>query len=507
MSNRVTAAFERISLRTRLTTISVALIGLLLLVSSSGTMSLLATYLQKNTDTLLSSTASALEHEDPAQIELRLATRQVQLPRLPSDYYIAYLDASGNLVVGFMSATTDRNSVPNLSAFNESYVLSTGGRPFDVQNTVTGGRTDGHPGDKSTVVESWRMIAVPLTINEGSLVVGLPNDDNDRLLSQYGLIGSGFGALLLIISGLAIWLTISSALRPLKEVERTAAAVSGGDIGQRLLERPGKTEIARLNRSLNSMLGSIESAMNTRNKTLDQMRRFVADASHELRTPLVSVRGYAELYRMGALKKSSDIGEAMARIESEAIRMTGLVESLLTLTRLDEAANMQVASTDLVALAKDAAKDAQVADHNADFTVVDLDGKPIGKGIEVRAEVDANQMRQVFTNLLANAARFSPPKGHIEIALGLEPGNGKKPMLILEVRDHGEGIPVQMRDKVFERFYRADNSRNRETGGSGLGLAIVKSIIDRHKGTIAALETPGGGATFRVVLPASYPPK
>lgn len=503
MSNRVTAAFESISLRTRLTSISVALIGLLVLVSSSGTMSLLATYLQKNTDTLLSSTASALEHEDPAQIELRLATRQVQLPRLPSDYYIAYLDASGNLMVGFMSATTDRSSVPNLSAFNSQYVLSTGGLPFDVQNTVLG---DGR-GNRPTVVESWRMIAVPLTTNVGSLVVGLPNDDNDRLLSQYELIGRGFGGLLLIISGLAIWLTISSALRPLKEVERTAAAVAGGDISQRLLERPGKTEIARLNRSLNSMLGSIESAMKSRNKTLDQMRRFVADASHELRTPLVSVRGYAELYRMGALKKSSDIKEAMSRIESEAIRMTGLVESLLTLTRLDEAASMQVASTDLVSLARDAAKDAQVADHNVDFKVVDLEGKTIAKGAEVRAEVDANQMRQVFTNLLANAGRFSPAKGTIEIALGIEPDSEAKPNLILEVRDHGEGIPLQMRDKVFERFYRADNSRNRETGGSGLGLAIVKSIVDRHKGTISVLETPGGGATFRVVLPATYPPK
>ena len=203
----------------------------------------------------------------------------------------------------------------------------------------------------------------------------------------------------------------------------------------------------------------------------------------------------------------ADVAEAMSRIESEAVRMTGLVESLLTLTRLDEAAAMQVSDTDLVSLAKDAAKDAQVADNKVEFIVVDLDGKAIPAGNSVRAEVDANQMRQVLTNLLANAARFSPAKGQVEIALGLEAGNGKKPMLVLEVRDHGEGIPLQMRDKVFERFYRADNSRNRETGGSGLGLAIVKSILDRHHGTISALETPGGGATFRVVVPATYPPK
>jgi two-component system OmpR family sensor kinase len=329
----------------------------------------------------------------------------------------------------------------------------------------------------------------------------LPTGANNALLAQYGLIGGGFGALLLILSGLSIWLTISSALKPLNEVERTAEAVTEGDISQRLMEREGDTEIARLNRSLNTMLDGVQSAMQDRSKTLDQMRRFVADASHELRTPLVSVRGYAELYRMGALKKPEQIGEAMGRIESEAVRMTGLVESLLTLTRMDETTKLERNTTNMVSLSIDAAKDASVADGKRKIVITNLEGELLADSAVIEAGVDANSMRQVLTNLLANASRFSPEGAQIEIALDNQQWFDGKRLLTLEVRDHGEGIPEQLRDKVFERFYRIDNSRNSETGGSGLGLAIVSTIVKRHEGQIIALETPGGGATFRVTIP------
>jgi two-component system OmpR family sensor kinase len=321
------------------------------------------------------------------------------------------------------------------------------------------------------------------------------------LLAQYGIIGGGFGALLLILSGLSIWLTISSALKPLNEVERTAEAVTEGDISQRLMERDGETEIARLNRSLNTMLDGIESAMQDRSKTLDQMRRFVSDASHELRTPLVSVRGYAELYRMGALQKPEQVAEAMGRIESEAVRMTGLVESLLTLTRMDESTKLELAATNIVSLSIDAARDASVADGKRKIVVTDLSGRVLENESVIEAKVDANSMRQVLINLLANASRFSSSEAQIEIAIDLSGSEGNK-QLTLEVKDHGEGIPEQLREKVFERFYRVDNSRNSETGGSGLGLSIVSSIIAKHQGKIVALETPGGGTTMRVTLPA-----
>lgn len=494
MNSKFSFAWQRISLRTKLTALSVALIGVLLMVSSLGTVALLRTYLQTNADTLLTSTAIALKDENPVLIEQRLATKQLQLPSLPTDFYIAYLDQDGGLLIGLMSSAADSNEVPNLSNFSANYVELTQGIPFEVNQ-------NGEIGDDTPGV-GWRMVAVGLTDMPGSLVVALPTGANRALLSQYALIGGGFGTLLLLLSGLSIWLTISSALKPLREVERTAEAVTEGDISQRLLEQDGKTEIARLNRSLNTMLDGIESAMQDRSKTLDQMRRFVADASHELRTPLVSVRGYAELYRMGALNNPEKVAEAMGRIESEAVRMTGLVESLLTLTRMDETTKLEATKTNLVALAIDAAKDASVANGNNKIVVTDLTGKELAETETIEANVDANAMRQVLTNLLANASRFSANGAQIEIALdNTAVVNGKK-YLTLEVRDHGEGIPEQLREKVFERFYRVDNSRNSETGGSGLGLAIVSTIVARHGGTIIAVETPGGGATLRVSIPA-----
>ena len=488
MLKRLAVGWENVSLRAKLTSLSVALIGLLLLVSSVGTITLLRTYLQENLDTMLTSTAATLNHEDPALLEQRLATRAVQLPRLPNDYYIAYLDDSGNLLIGLVSSTRSTQSVPNLKGYDLATVITTGGKPFEQRAKIAGDDA-----------KSWRIIAVPLTTMAGSLVVAIPNTANDELLDQYRNIGAGFGLLLLTFSAMAIWFTITQALRPLGEVERTAAAVAAGDTSQRLLEREGDTEIARINRSLNTMLDSIESSAKSRDETVQKMRQFVADASHELRTPLVSVRGYAELYRIGALKKPADVAEAMEHIEGEAIRMSELVESLLTLARLDENETLDKHPVELVNLARTAAKDASVADSNRQIDVVDLNGKSLSKDAKLVAAGDGSQLRQVLTNLLANACRFSPEGATVEVALGLAEG-GKE--LVLEVRDHGEGIPKELRAKVFERFFRADNSRNRETGGSGLGLAIVSTIVERHGGKIEADETAGGGATFRVTLPA-----
>ena len=484
MSSKLSEAWQRVSLRTKLTSLSVSLIAVLVIVSSFGTISLLRTYLQKNVDTMLESTVSALSHEDPLLLEQRLRSNLVELPRLPSDYYIAYLDNAGNKIIGLVSSTQSNPEVPNLSGFTISKVLQTKAHPFEV-NMVS----------QSGAKRNWRMLAVPLLGQSGSLVVALPNQTNDALLDQYRAIGTGFGLLLLIFSGLAIWLTITSALRPLREVERTAQAVAEGDISKRLIELPGDTEMTRLSRSLNTMLSSIENAFDSRTKTIQQMRRFVSDASHELRTPLVSVRGYAELYRMGAIKKPKDVASAMERIEAEAVRMSELVESLLKLARLDENQKLDLASVDIVALARTAAQDASVAYDNRRILLIDLEGSELPVSAMQVAKADAGQLRQVFTNLIANACRFSPDQASVEIAIG-----NTSEGLVVEVRDHGEGIPPQLRDKVFERFFRADNSRNRNTGGSGLGLSIVKTILDHHGAKISVQETAGGGATFRMVL-------
>jgi two-component system OmpR family sensor kinase len=454
---------------------------MLLAVSSAGTIALLGTYLQQSTDTLLITTANELRTQDPLKLEEMVSSGQLALPSLPSDYYIAILDANGNQFLGLISSTGGGRAIPNFSNLTLETVRDTQGVPFDID--VESSRRMG---------TEWRMIALPLQLAKGSVVIALPTNSNRQILAEYAVIGGRFGIFLVVLSGFSIWLTITSALRPLKEVERTAEAVQAGKFSSRLLSKHGKTEIGRLNNALNSMLDSIEGAVAGRDKTLEQMRRFVSDASHELRTPLVTVRGYAELYRMGAITKKQDVAEAMQRIESEAVRMTGLVESLLTLTRMDERRNLDLVDTDLAKLAELVTKDASVANQQVNFRVARL-------GKDFLAEVDSDRVKQVLTNLVANASRFAPAGS--EVSLEIEAAGQN---LNIKIIDHGEGIPEPLRTKVFERFYRADSSRNRSTGGSGLGLAIAKSIITAHRGEIRAEETPGGGSTFVLEIPRKH---
>jgi two-component system OmpR family sensor kinase len=195
---------------------------------------------------------------------------------------------------------------------------------------------------------------------------------------------------------------------------------------------------------------------------------------------------------MGALKKKADVAEAMQRIESEAVRMTGLVESLLTLTRMDEQGNLKLATNDLAALCELTLKDARVASPQLVFAFSGQNS--------VSASFDPDRIKQVLTNLLANAARFAPNGSVVTVRL-----TATNQIARIAVIDRGEGIPESLRNQVFERFYRADNSRNRETGGSGLGLAIAQSIVTAHGGKIWAEETPGGGATFTFEIPLTQP--
>lgn len=461
---------------------SIFLIGFLLTISSAGTVALLSTYLQQNTDNLLIATANQLREENPLRLQVRVTTGDLTLPALPSDYYIAILDSDANQFLGLVSATGGGREVPNFSTLTLDKVLEFGGVPFDAEVEV--------PGPD----QEWRIVALPLQQANGSVVVALPINTNRQIINEYAVIGGRFGVLLVFLSGLSIWLTITSALRPLKEVERTAEAVKSGKFSSRLVQRHGKTEIGRLNKALNSMLDSIESAVKGKDKTLEQMRRFVSDASHELRTPLVTVRGYAELYRMGAIKSKQDLSEAMGRIESEAIRMSGLVESLLTLTRMDELGNLKQEPSDLVGLARESIKDAAVTNQSVSFRLA-------SSPAELVVTIDPDRIKQVLTNLLANASRFAPNSSEVSVEI-----IDQEKEALVKVIDRGEGIPPSLREKIFERFYRVDNSRNRETGGSGLGLAIAKSIVEAHGGSIWVEESPGGGANFNFTIPKSQDP-
>jgi two-component system OmpR family sensor kinase len=354
----------------------------------------------------------------------------------------------------------------------------------------------------------WRLHAYSLRIiqeanmtqEDATLIIGVDLEESKQTVGRFATIFLLFGLAAVLFSAILTRFLVTTTFRPLREVEMTAARFAGGDFSQRLGGATPNTEVGRLTRSLNTMLSRIDRAFADRADTIEQMRRFIGDASHELRTPLVSVRGYAELYRMGALTKKADVAQAMERIEKEAERMTTLVTDLLELARLDEAKPLELGPVNLVGLAHDQAMDAQASAPGRTVTLWH-EGELVHDPTAIPPIIlsaEENKIRQVLANLLQNALRFSPEDTPIEVIVQREtnPARG-----LVSVVDHGEGIPLQLRDKIFQRLFRADTSRARETGGSGLGLAIVDTIVRRHKGTIRVEETPGGGATFRLSLP------
>lgn len=308
------------------------------------------------------------------------------------------------------------------------------------------------------------------------------------------LIGAGVILLCTMLGGLLV----RRSFRPLVEVEETAAAIAAGDLSRRIPEHPATTEVGRLTASLNGMLTQIESAFRAREASEARTRRFAADASHELRTPLVSIRGFAELFRQGAVPPD-EVPRTMRRIEDEAKRMGSLVEDLLLLARLDEQRPGRKDRIDLAVLAGDAVHDARGLDPGRQVTLTGLGGTGPVPSVVVG---DEDRLRQVVANLVANAVRHTPAGTPVEVAVGTaEAGPGR--VAVLEVRDHGRGLSPEQAQRVFERFYRIDSSRRRDTGGgSGLGLSIVAAVVAAHAGTVGVHETPGGGATFRVTLPA-----
>jgi two-component system OmpR family sensor kinase len=314
----------------------------------------------------------------------------------------------------------------------------------------------------------------------------------DRSLAWLQL---GIGAAVLLALGLASYAVVSQSLRPLTEVEHTAAAIAGGQLDRRVRERDARTEVGRLSLALNGMLAQIqtavassESSAELARSSAERMRRFITDASHELRTPLTTIRGFAELYRQGAAR---DVEQAMSRIEGESRRMSLLVDDLLLLARLDAQRPLESHRVDLLALASDAVHDARVIAPHRKITldVVDGPGIPEVLGDEAR-------LRQVFSNLMINAVQHTPGTADIAVRVGTKDDDA-----VLEVIDDGPGMCEQDAQRVFERFYRADSSRARTSGGSGLGLSIVDSLVRAHGGSVTVTTAPGHGCRFHVSLP------
>ncbi|MDO5634526.1 MAG: HAMP domain-containing sensor histidine kinase [Micrococcus sp.] len=362
--------------------------------------------------------------------------------------------------------------------------------------------------------DGWRVQLYRLSTDNGTLAVALPlrtvSSSVERVTTLVVTVGLIATAGAVFIANVAV----RRAFRALNRVERTAAMIAAGDLSQRVENAPPDTEVGRLSRSLNAMLAHIEDAFRDKENSESTMRRFVQDASHELRTPLVTIRGFSELYRHGGITREEDVAAAMGRIESEATRMTRLVEDLLTLARLDEQRQPEFHPMDLRVLAMDAILDAKVNAPDREVTLVGLDG---GRPESAPMVGDEGRLRQVVLNLMTNALRYTPAGTPIEIAVGTvevlggaDAAHGGEASVrdsVIEIRDHGEGISDDDAARIFERFYRADSSRHRETGGTGLGLAIVAAIVAQHDGHVRLDTTEGGGATFSVHLPYSAMPE
>ena len=357
------------------------------------------------------------------------------------------------------------------------------------------------PIDKPIIVGSmggsglrYRVLAEPTHDHPAlTTVVALPLREADatldRLLRVEALV---IGVVLLLLGGLAWWV-VRLGLRPLDRMGETAGAIAGGDLSRRVSPATERTEVGRLGLALNAMLGQIEKAFAERQASENRLRQFLADASHELRTPLASIRGYAELFRIGAAREPEETEKAMGRIEDESARMGALVENLLALARLDQVPEIARKPVDLAALARDAADDARAVAPDRD---VNLDADE-----SVTVLGDASQLRQVLGNLVRNALMHTPAGTPIELAVRrADDGEG-----VFEVRDHGGGLPTDDTDAMFERFWRADPGRGRGRAGAGLGLSIVAAIVDAHGGHVSAANAPGGGASFTISLPSAGP--
>lgn len=298
---------------------------------------------------------------------------------------------------------------------------------------------------------------------------------------------------LVLLALLARWL-VRVGLRPLARMEQTAERIADGDLTHRVEPSGPDTEISRLGEALNRMLGEIEQAFATKEESErrllaseQRLRRFVADASHEMRTPLTSIGGYAQLLRRDRISDAQEWTDAATRIEDQAARLTSVVDDLLLLARLDNEAPFRSEVVALAPLAGRVVDDARVVDPDR-VIGFEADGAP-----EVRGDPDA--LTRVITNLVANACRHTPEGSPVELVV-----RGPDEVVV-DVVDHGEGIPEDIRPQLFNRFFRADQSRSRDRGGAGLGLAIVAGVVEAHDGRCEVLDTPGGGATFRVVLP------
>src|SRR5579863_367233 len=530
---------DRTPLRTKLITAMLALVSMALAAISITSVVVLRQYLYTQRDTQLRAVFGRTMREIGAGTTVTLDSPY----SAGSGLILAFQRPGTQLVVNYpgppppgMGSSPPAQSLPELPAGNWA-------NSSDPVLTAVPAQSGG---------DTWRVIAqaVPV-INSATnaqqavfmvlaVDLGPVGAEIQRLIAVELTVGTAIVVVLAIV-GIAV---VRANLRPLDDIEMTAGEIAKGHLDHRIPERDPRTEIGSLGRSLNMMLSQIEAAFGAQHeseqaahRSEERMRRFIADASHELRTPLTTIRGFAEYYRQrGGMREDQDplprtnggasepadghssgglspqdLDRIMHRLESEASRMGLLVEDLLQLARIDQQRPLDMGPVDMLTLAADAVQDARIV---APGRPIDLEVAP---GAAFLVEGDEPRLRQVIGNLVNNALTHTPPGTPVRVkiasgtmisphgSVGGQEGRASAgvpvPAVVLDVEDDGPGMTAEQAQRVFERFYRADQARNRASGGSGLGLAIVHGLVTAHGGTVTVRTAPGRGADFQVKLP------
>ncbi|MCU1692091.1 MAG: histidine kinase [Frankiales bacterium] len=466
----------RVPLRTLVLSLLLATVALVVLLTSVAGVVALRGYLLDRVDDQLS---------ESVRMAAGPGDRRGRPPRgrfpVPGGSFTAQFDDTGALL-GAVEGLDGDDDGPRLPLLDATTAARLADGPFTVPSAGGG--------------DDWRADVQPLA-SGGSVVVALPLGGVDATVRRLLLIDALVGVAALAAAGALGAAGVRRSLRPLTTVEQTAEAIAAGDLSVRVPVAGPRTEVGSLATSFNSMVDRFETAYGAQQRSEaearaseERMRRFVGDASHELRTPLTSIRGFAELYRQGAVS-AKDLPRVVQRIEDEAARMGLLVEDLLLLARLDQQRPLERTRVDLLTVAADVVHDAAAVTGHAVRLLPPQGPPPVVLGDDAR-------LRQVLGNLVANATTHTPAGTTVEVAL-----TGDDATVVLEVRDDGPGMSPDVAARVFERFYRADSSRTRSASatGSGLGLSIVAALVAAHGGSVAVDSEVGRGTTMRVLLP------
>ncbi|MFI8089029.1 sensor histidine kinase [Streptomyces sp. NPDC086080] len=486
------------TLRTRLVVVSVALIAVVCAVIGTVTALALRSHLYEQLD------------DQVREVAMRAAGGPVNGPPLPEPLrHEDPLDfvTKGPQGFGAIGATVENGRVTDGVVSNKrvvnGFTAPEAGELTDAQLAALGAVPRAIGAEHTVDIPGLGRYRVTYRAGpNGAFYVALPTADVDSTVTTLILVEISVTVAGLVAASLAGAVIVGVATRPLRKVAATATRVSELPLhsGEVTLEErvpesecDPHTEVGRVGAALNRLLDHIHGALRARQESETRVRRFVADASHELRTPLASIRGYAELTRRGREEVGPDTRHALGRIESEADRMTLLVEDLLLLARLDAGRPLRLERTDLVPLVVDAVSDARAAGPDHDWRL-DLPDEP------ALVTGDPDRLQQVLVNLLGNARTHTPPGTTVTARVR---GNG--PGLCVDVTDDGPGIPPAVLPHVFERFARGDAARTRATGSTGLGLAIVQAVAVAHGGVVTVDSVPGR-TVFTLHLPTAPPP-